>query len=219
MSEDKSRATEPAEQQLENLRTVYKELCTSYRAIDDFRTKLLALLPLATGGGIFLLAGDEKKIEAIEKHLPYVGLFGFVVTLGLFFFELHGILKCTHLIKAGTKLEEALGIKENGQFVERPLGFLGFINEPFAAGVIYPAVLAAWAYMAIHFSLKQDVSACGWKLVTLPFNSVSATEVFIGGFAVAFVYNLWLILPPCYKKRYKKMKEKKMSDRNNATDA
>lgn len=26
----------------ENLRTVYKELRTSYRAIDDFRTKLLS---------------------------------------------------------------------------------------------------------------------------------------------------------------------------------
>jgi hypothetical protein len=29
----------------ENLRTVYRELCQSYRAIDDFRAKLLALLP------------------------------------------------------------------------------------------------------------------------------------------------------------------------------
>jgi hypothetical protein len=28
----------------------YEELCTSYRAIDDFRAKLLGFLPLVTGG-------------------------------------------------------------------------------------------------------------------------------------------------------------------------
>ena len=44
---------------------VYQQLCTTYHAIDDIRTKLLGLLPLATGGGIFLLVGDEKKIETI----------------------------------------------------------------------------------------------------------------------------------------------------------
>ena len=43
------------DQQAENVRTVYREPCTSYRAIDDFRMKLLGLLPLATGAGIFLV--------------------------------------------------------------------------------------------------------------------------------------------------------------------
>jgi hypothetical protein len=40
----------------ENLKTVYQQLCESYRAIDDFRAKLLGFLPLATGTGIFLLS-------------------------------------------------------------------------------------------------------------------------------------------------------------------
>jgi hypothetical protein len=39
----------------ENLRDAYQELCNSYRAVDDFRMKLLAFLPLATGTGVVLL--------------------------------------------------------------------------------------------------------------------------------------------------------------------
>jgi hypothetical protein len=76
-----------------------------------------------------------------------------VITLGLFFFELYGIKKCTQLISAGRKLEEDLHVK-NGQFVTRPPGVIGFINEPFAAGVIYPAVLAAWTFLALDYTLR-----------------------------------------------------------------
>jgi hypothetical protein len=39
------------------LRGAYDQLCMSYRAIDDFRTKLLGFLPLVTGGGLLLLTG------------------------------------------------------------------------------------------------------------------------------------------------------------------
>ncbi len=182
---------------------VYEQLCTSYRAIDDFRAKLLGLLPLATGAGIFLLVNDKKKIEAAEPYLLPIGLFGFVVTLGLFCFELHGILKCNHLIKAGIELEKRLGInKKEGQFIKRPLGVIGFINEPFAAGVIYPAVLAAWAFLAMDFKLKQDCSA-----FNLFQDATWAIWVFIFGFIVTFVYNLSLILPAHLAKREKKPRD------------
>jgi hypothetical protein len=181
---------------------VYEQLCSSYRAIDDFRAKLLALLPLATGGGIFLLVGDQTRAEAIEPYLLPIGIFGFMVTLGLFFFELHGILKCTRLIEAGTKLEEDLCIsKERGHWIDRPLGVIGFINEPFAAGIIYPAVLAAWAFLAMDFQLEPDYP---------PFNlfqdATWATWVFIVGFVVALTYNLRLIIPVHYKRYFKHKK-------------
>jgi hypothetical protein len=49
----------------ENLKIIYQELCNSYRAIDDFRTKLLGFLPLATGAGVVLysnaVTGDSKR--------------------------------------------------------------------------------------------------------------------------------------------------------------
>jgi hypothetical protein len=170
---------------------VYEQLCNSYRAIDEFRTKLLALLPLATGGGIFLLVGDRNRATDIEPYLPAIGLFGGIVTLGLFLFELHGIRKCAHLIGAGARLEQGLGIKmKAGQFIDRPLGILGFINEPFAAGIVYPAVLAAWTFLAMDFKVGRVYSVFG------PFRQATwAVWVFIVGFIIAFVYNLKLILP------------------------
>lgn len=191
MSDEKqtdSQAGKPKTACQDNLRAVYQELCNSYRAIDDFRTKLLGFLPLVTGTGIFLLVTDEAKIKLAQPYYWPVGVFGFVITLGLFFYELYGIKKCTHLIRAGIKLEEKLNIND-GQFGKRPLGVLGLINEPFASGVIYPAVLAAWMYLALAFPYLQDVA----QLQPDPAAQLWAIRVFLGGFTIAFFYNLFLI--------------------------
>ena len=115
---------ELTELQAQNFRTVYQELCNSYRAIDEFRVKLFGLLPLATGTGIFILIMDKKKFEAAEDYLPYIGLFGFFVTLGLLFYELYGIKKCTSLIKEGIRLEEKIG-EQYGQFHETTIWGIG----------------------------------------------------------------------------------------------
>lgn len=149
---------ELTDQQTENLRMAYRELCTSYRAIDDFRTKLLGFLPLATGTGIFLLVTDEAKTRFVQEYSWTIGVFGFFITLGLFLFELYGIKKCTALICAGRQLEDVLLKIRNGQFEKRPLGVLGIINEPLAAGIIYPAVLAAWTFLALDFSQFQNAT-------------------------------------------------------------
>src|SRR5882672_12072985 len=119
----------PQDEQLK----VYEQLCHSYRAIDDFRAKLLGFLPLATGTGVFLLITDRAKLVFMQNLLQPIGAFGFVITLGLFFYELYGIKKCTHLIGAGIKLETDLEVK-NGQFTQRPPGVALLINEPLAAG-------------------------------------------------------------------------------------
>lgn len=171
--------------QLENLRTVYRELCSSYRAIDDFRTKLLGFLPLATGTGIFFLLTDNEKLEGVKQYFRPIGTFGFAITVGLFFYEFYGIKKCTSLIGAGMELEKHLHVKD-GQFSKRPHGVLGFINEPLAAGVIYPAVLAAWTFIA--FSPSQNAE---WW----------ATRVFLIGLGISFLYNLKLILESLRKTR------------------
>jgi hypothetical protein len=146
-----------AKQNEEDLTSVYGQLCDSYRAIDDFRAKLLGLLPLASGTGIFLLLGnvvtDPTTSETAKEFLLPIGIFGFLITLGLYLYELHGILKCDHLIKVGQQLERRLAIP--GQFQGRPHGVAGFINEPFAARIIYPAVLAAWTFLALVFTWPQ----------------------------------------------------------------
>jgi len=157
----------------ENIMTVYRELCASYRAIDDFRTKLLGLLPLATGG-IFLFIPNSDKFPAIVPLLLPMGCFGFAITLGLFCFELYGIRKCTCLIDTGRELEEQMG-EVKGQFATRPPGILGFINEPLAAGIIYPAVLAVWFFLASYNPGRENSYGV-------------ALGVFIVGFLISCLY-------------------------------
>lgn len=128
----------------ERLLKAYEELCTSYRAIDDFRAKLLGFLPFASGTGILL---SENIASQTESFLIAIGAFGFFVTLGLFSYEIYGIKKCAALIETGKRMERLLQLE--GQFRKRPQNVVHVINEPFAAGVIYPTVLAAWAFLAL----------------------------------------------------------------------
>jgi hypothetical protein len=163
---------------------VYEQLCNSYRAIDDFRAKLLGFLPLATGTGIFLLLGNSnfKDVEnlpaATQCFLLAVGPFGFLITLGLFFYEIYGIKKCAALIKAGQSMEDLLDVNV-GQFKKRPQNVAYLINEPFAAGVIYPTVLAAWTYFTLIFAWPK---ANPWIPIS----------VLIIGFAWTLIYDFLL---------------------------
>lgn len=126
----------------------YEQLCTSYHGIDDFRAKLLGFLPLVTGGGLVLLTGRSVEVRK-EFFLP-VGLFGFAVTAGLLAYELFGIKKCHALIEAAKAMERDMQVPA-GQFRTRPNNLLRVVNEPFAAALIYPAVLAAWTYLALLY--------------------------------------------------------------------
>ncbi len=169
----------------DNVRTLYQELCTSYRAIDDFRAKLLGFLPLTTGAGVVLLSdafADKEKSKAIEPFLEAIGLFGLAVTLGLLSYEIYGIKKCHALIKVGEKLEEKLAADADtpGQFRKRPPEAFGLVNEPFAAGIIYPAVAAAWVYL-IQLSSAPTTKAL-----------VDAIWVFFGGFVLMMAFSLAL---------------------------
>jgi len=172
----------------ENLRTVYSELCESYRAIDDFRTKLLGFLPLATGAGLFVLVSDGDKMDFARQFFRPMGFFGFLITLGLFSYELYGIKKCGRLIRVGKHLEKT-GLLIEGQFRWRPREVAGLINESFAAGIIYPVVLAAWMFLALVSTSPQKEPpydpqrALFWAAV-----------VFIVGFVLSILFNLWLKL-------------------------
>jgi hypothetical protein len=60
-------------------------VCESYHAVDDFRMKLLGLLPVATGTGVFLrLSGKAELIDGdlasrpkdLSQALGAIGIFG-----------------------------------------------------------------------------------------------------------------------------------------------
>lgn len=131
------------------LKTAYQETCTTYRSIDDFRAKLLGFLPLASGAGIFVLSKDNISNNVGDNVRVYAGLLGFMITLGLLILELRGIQRCIRIISVGTHLEEKMNIRS--QFSLMPKPFPSFIDVPIAAGIIYPAVLAAWMFLFIHY--------------------------------------------------------------------
>lgn len=123
----------------------YGEVCRTYLAVDDFRAKLLALLPIVSGtGGILLLANKDTFV----RYLGPIGVFGVLVTLGLFCYELRGLQRCGKLVDVGLQLEQELQLK-HGQFLtgleDKALGFIGAT----AAGlIVYLSVVLGWMYVA-----------------------------------------------------------------------
>lgn len=104
----------------EMLRHQYEQVCASYRAIDDFRGKLLALWPILGGaaGGVALLAARSTN----TSNLWAVGLLGFFVSVGVAVYEWNQTLRCDQLKKVARQLEEDMGL-EIAQFLTLPPGF------------------------------------------------------------------------------------------------
>ena len=136
--------SDESEKQHAAMLAAYTEVCRSYHAVDDFRAKLMALLPFASGtGGAFLLAKQSQVIDAV--YLGPIGLFGVGVTLGLFFYELRGLKLCGKFIKTGKNLETDLELS-HGQFMSNPEGHI--IGAAAAGWTIYLSVLFGWIYIA-----------------------------------------------------------------------
>jgi hypothetical protein len=109
------------------LRHQYDQVCASYRAIDDFRGKLLALWPILGGaaGGVALLAASRTN----WSNLWAVGLFGFFVSLGVALYEWNQTLRCDQLKKVARRLEEDMDL-ETAQFLTLPPGFKVSVKTP-----------------------------------------------------------------------------------------
>jgi hypothetical protein len=129
--------------QIANARIAYQEVCKSYQSIVDFRAKLLGFLPLASGAGAYAVLSKEPS----PPWEWVAGLFGFMITLGLFLYELRGLQRAASLEQAGRELEQQLGLA-SGQFREQPEAYLrGFVDPRGAAWIIYPTVEASWLYL------------------------------------------------------------------------
>ena len=140
----------------ENVRRLYEEVCKAVHQTDDFRARLLALLPLSSGVGIFLLL---QTSEGNEKHLTPIGIFGAAISFGLGLYEARQTVLCSHLVRVGAKLEEEMGFRK-GQFCARPhppaIASWGNLwhwhnllpSMPLASIVVYATVIAGWIYLA-----------------------------------------------------------------------
>lgn len=152
----------------EALLAAYAEVCRSYHAIDDFRTKLLGILPISSLAGILLLGKDNLFTGAASGSQQLVGFgsfFAAAFTLALFLFEIRGIIRCHHLIQRGEELERALTVK--GQFFvcahqhQNAAVTEQIFNAKVAASAVYSLLFSAWLFMALRFSFGLHVVGCG----------------------------------------------------------
>ena len=145
----------------------YAEICKSYHAIDDFRMKLLGLLPLASLVGVFLL--DNSKVVAHvakgtgNELVGFAAIFAAMLTLALFLYEVRGIQRSHNLITEGKHLEELLGIG-HGQFhvceEEHKNSSLRALNAKLIACLIYSLVFAGWFFITLRFGFGVQAGTC-----------------------------------------------------------
>jgi len=136
----------------------YQEVCNSHRAITDFRGKLLALLPVASGAGIFLLLDKPIKTPdtTFTTFLIAAGIFGAAVTIGLFFYEYGGMRECHRLRLGGEHLEHELRLKDGfSRFRDTQPGLIG---PPLAGAMVYFAVVGAWIFLFVHGLVSRNLT-------------------------------------------------------------
>jgi hypothetical protein len=85
-----------------------------------------------------------------SPHLLPVGVFGALITLGFFWYELRGIYDCWGLMKRGAALQSTLLGKDDtrGPFNPHDTPLFWIVGAEGAALTIYPSVLGAWTYVA-----------------------------------------------------------------------
>lgn len=164
------------QQHITVLLAVYGEVCTSYHAIDDFRTKLLGILPITSIAGILALGHEsliETSIGSSQRLIGFASFFGAAFTLALFLFEIRGIIRCHHLITRGEDLEQRLQVR--GQFFVCAFshrrvvdsGLERFFNAKVAASAMYSLVFAAWFFLALKFTFGFALIGCGLTAVSI----------------------------------------------------
>jgi hypothetical protein len=154
------------------LLAAYAEVCKTYHALDDYRMKLLGLLPIASVVGLFSLQRPESTavVGKPNEILMYVGIFAGLFTFALFMYEIRGILMCNDLILRGQLLENLMNTY--GQFnvcdEQRQLlksgGFRVTLARQFnarlAACAIYSLVMAAWVFVALRYGWGIQLLTC-----------------------------------------------------------
>jgi hypothetical protein len=135
-----------------HLALAYEQVHNRYAGITEFRAKLLGLLPLATGTGAFLLLQRAEDPNNLQRaFLGPIGIFGLVVTVGLFAYELRGMQRCRKLEEQGRALEQKMKLdRDLGPFHQPPRRLGGMLGAPAAGLIIYVATASAWLSLALY---------------------------------------------------------------------
>lgn len=167
----------------------YAEVCRSYHAIDEFRMKLLGLLPLASLIAVFmvdqktLVVGQVSGSASGHELLAFAAIFAAMLTLALFGYEIRGIQRCHNLINEGKHIEELLGVG-HGQFHvcadehEHPAGIARALNAKLIACIIYSLVFAGWLFLALRVGFRVEAFTCAVSAVIV--GTAVALTMYVG---------------------------------------
>jgi hypothetical protein len=174
MSSDLRSSLAPPTPDPEYVTASYAAICKSHQALDDFRMKLLGLLPIASVVGLLTLEKSGIASAGSVTHneiVAYVGLFAAMFTLALFVYEMRNILICHDLIVSGQSLEAVMNVP--GQFSvcgerrqlpcyvgQRKRRIAQALNAKLAASGIYSLVFSAWLFVALRYGFAIEARTC-----------------------------------------------------------
>jgi hypothetical protein len=140
---------------------MYEVLQAGIKETDQTSFKLLGLVPLVNGAALLtaVLGLGSSQAPAIFV----LSLFGAVVTLGLFWWELRNIRYCLWYIKLTESFEVPLlaqiGVPE--QLRTRPSA-PGNVGKRKAEKLIYSAVILSWLTLPLVLLNRSAASPIGW---------------------------------------------------------
>ena len=157
----------------EKLKLDYEQTTGYYHHLADSRFRLLALVPVVTGTAIFLLSASTRPDVVLV-----IGILGFVVTLGIFFYNQRNTQIFDTMIARAKMLETLLEFEPlddryryAGPFLSRPersLKLFGVIKVWGDRGlaIVYGAALGGWAFL-ITSSLLAFIAVSLPVLITI----------------------------------------------------
>jgi len=156
----------------DKLKLDYEETTRYHHQLADSRFKLLALVPVVTGAAIFLAGGITKPDQVLM-----IGILGFVVTLGIVFYNQRNTQVFDTMIVRAKMLETLFEFEPlddryrfGGPFLSRPertLKLFGIIKVWGDRGlaIVYGATLGGWAFLITSAVLTYIVLARPTSLI------------------------------------------------------
>lgn len=145
----------------EAVTAMYAEVSAAWRQLTEVRFKLLALLPVVSGVGLFQLLSPSSGVSSAPRWAKaLMAGFGVVVTAALLIYERRNSELYGDLISRGKHLEHHLGAN-SGVFLGR-LGGRWPVRHDVALFLIYGATLLAWATVFVAVlagALEAEVAA------------------------------------------------------------
>ena len=187
---DAQRNEKDASDAIANLRLDYQTTVQQFTALADIRFKLLAFVPTVTGAAFGILKDSPNKAATAA-----IGAFGFLVTLGIFFYEVRNTQFYDRAVHRAKALEARLkfpictaGLEKGGLFSERSgkksgkksdgkLRLFGLVKIWHDRGlaIVYGSSLAAWSLLVCHAILVSQTGQRYFAVIAGRPDLISAT--------------------------------------------